>query len=199
MALGQHEISVFFNPSILFGKPANYYNLGKQSPLTIFFNLLHSLPMLYPLWESQERHFIVKLTGESFRFHIFLKFSGLQFCYIVFQRQFSSTEIYLSALLQGFPNSGKGCWGGIRNFTVGWGGGLPVEGNLRSSDFDQLQSKLTWPKFPKSMRLKQKWNRNNDYSEKCCFYWVITWKLLFSRRDWLLVGGGGDFLDGGYE
>ena len=28
----------------------------------------------------------------------------------------------------------------------------------------QLKSKLTWPKCPKSMRLKQKWNRSNDYN-----------------------------------
>ena len=33
-----------------FWKPANYYNLGKQSPLTILFGLLlHSLPMIHPL------------------------------------------------------------------------------------------------------------------------------------------------------
>ena len=70
----------------------------------------------------------------------------------------------------------------IWNFT--WGGGgifLPGDGNLRS-DFDnsnlfhqsskhlsvntehQLKSKLTWPKCPKSMKLKKKWNRDNGYS-----------------------------------
>ena len=87
--------------------------------------------------------------------------------------------------------------------------------DLRRSGFDQLKSKLTWPKFPTSMRLKQKWNRNNDYWQKCCFYWVITWELLFRRgltfggggggaeriKIWLEGEGGGgvDFLSGGYE
>ena len=42
------------------------------------------------------------------------------------------------------------------------------------------KSKLTWPMSPKSMKLNQKWSKNNDYSWKCCFYWVITWKLLLS-------------------
>ena len=80
----------------------------------------------------------------------------------MFQWQFSSTEIYLIVLLQGVPNSGKECWGESEILRWGWGIFLSVEGNLRSSDFDQLESKLTRPKFPKSMRLKQKWNRNND-------------------------------------
>ena len=60
----------------------------------------------------------------------------------------------------------------------------------------QLKSKLTWPACPKSIKLKQKCSGSNDYSYKC-FYWVITWKLLFSGgEDWLLVGKngeGGDF------
>ena len=43
----------------------------------------------------------------------------------------------------------------------------------------QLKSKLRWPKCPKSTKLKLKWNRSNDCSWKWCFYWVITWKLLF--------------------
>ena len=47
----------------------------------------------------------------------------------------------------------------------------------------QLKSKLTWSVWPKSMKLKQKWRRRNDYNQKCCFYWVLTWKLF-------LVGGG---------
>ena len=47
----------------------------------------------------------------------------------------------------------------------------------------QLKSKLTWSVWPKSMKLKQKWRRKNDYNQKCCFYWVLTWKLF-------LVGGG---------
>ena len=82
--------------------------------------------------------------------------------------------------IQGFSNSGKG-WGrvGIGNFT----GEIFLlgEGSLGRSDFDnsnlfqsekvlsvntehQLKSNLTWPKCPKSMKLKQKWNRSNDYS-----------------------------------
>ena len=69
--------------------------------------------------------------------------------------------------------------GGIRNFAGEIF--LPGEGNLRRSDFDnsnlfqslkqlsvntehQLKSKLKWPMCPKSMKLKQKWSRNNDYS-----------------------------------
>ena len=36
------------------------------------------------------------------------------------------------------------------------------------------------------MKLKQKWNGSNDYSWKWCFYFVITWKLLYEG-----VGGGG--------
>ena len=55
---------------------------------------------------------------------------------------------------------------------------LPGEGNLRRSGLKiqtfnkakqlsvntehQLKSKLTWPKCPKSMKLKQKLNRSND-------------------------------------
>ena len=30
------------------------------------------------------------------------------------------------------------------------------------------------------MKLKKKWYRSNDYSQKWRFYWVITWKFLFS-------------------
>ena len=86
-----------------FGKPANYYNLGKQSPLTTLFRLpLHSLPMLHPPLSVSGKIFIVKLSCESFRFGIFLKFNSLQFCYSVFQWQISSTEIYLSLLLVTF-------------------------------------------------------------------------------------------------
>ena len=63
------------------------------------------------------------------------------------------------------------------------GGGifLPGEGNLRRRNFDnlnlfislkqlsvhtehQLKSKLTRSKCPKDMTVKQKWNKNNDYS-----------------------------------
>ena len=125
-----------------------------------------------------------------------MKFSCLQFCYIVFQWQITSTKIYLSLLLQGFPNSGKvvaweGGSGGIENFI-----GeilLPGEGSLKRSDFDQLKSKLTWPKFPNGMRLEQKWNRDYGCSWKCCFYWVITWKLLLVE----LGVGRWDFLGGG--
>ena len=72
--------------------------MGKQSTLTILFSILHySLPMLHP--QGSRKTFIVNLTDESFRFGIFLKFNGLQFCYSVFQWQISSTEIYLSLLL----------------------------------------------------------------------------------------------------
>ena len=84
----------------IFSKPANCYNLGKQSPLTILFSLpLHSLPMLHPPLRVSGKTFFAELTGESFRFGIFLKFNGLQFCCSVFQWQISSTEIYSSLLL----------------------------------------------------------------------------------------------------
>ena len=56
------------------------------------------------------------------------------------------------------------------------------------------------------MKLKQKWYMSNDYNWKCCFYWLITWKLLFSVRGikiwWvgsLLGRGVSKFLDGGRE
>ena len=55
--------------------------------------------MLNPPLRVSTKTFIVKQIGESFRFGIFLKFNGLQFCYSVFQWQISSTEIYLSLLL----------------------------------------------------------------------------------------------------
>ena len=55
----------------------------------------------------------------------------------------------------------------------------------------QLKSKLAWLKCQKNMKLKQKWYRRNDYSKKWHFYWVITWKFLFSG------GGGIDFWLGG--
>ena len=52
--------------------------------------------------------------------------------------------------------------------------------------------KVNMPLCPMSMKLKQKLSRNNDCSWKCCFYWVITWKLLFSGggRELTLVGVG---------
>ena len=94
----------------IFGKPASYYNLGKQSPLTIIFSLLllYSQPMLHSPLRISGKTSIVKLTHESFRFGIFLKFNGLQFCYSMFQWQISSTEIYLSLLLTTF--SPKSFW-----------------------------------------------------------------------------------------
>ena len=79
---------------------------------------------------------------------------------------------------------------------------LPGEGSLKRSDFDQLKSKLTWPKFPNGMRLEQKWNRDYGCSWKCCFYWVITWKLLFIGRGFTLVElgvGRWDILGVGHE
>ena len=65
----------------------------------------------------------------------------------------------------------------------------------------QLKSKLRWPKCPKSTKLKLKWNRSNDCSWKWCFYWVITWKLLFRggiNLWWQKSTRGGIFL-GGWE
>ena len=54
----------------------------------------------------------------------------------------------------------------------------------------QLKSKLAWPVWQHNMKLKQKWYSSNDYSKKWHFYWVVTWKVLFSE-------GGGDLLLGG--
>ena len=83
-----------------FSKTPNYYNLGKQSPLTILFILLlHSLPTLRPPLRVSGKTFIVKLTGQSFRFGIFLNFNGFQLCYSVYQWRISSADIYLNLLL----------------------------------------------------------------------------------------------------
>ena len=60
----------------------------------------------------------------------------------------------------GSPNSGNG-WGGNCKFYL-------------DGDFFNLV------KGTKSMKLEQKWNRSNDYTQECCFYCVITLKLLFS-------------------
>ena len=72
--------------------------------------------------------------------------SRLRVSGIVFQWQISSTEIYLSFLLQCFPNSGKGCWGrGRGELQILWEGWIFLPGeeeNLRRSDFDQLRLKL---------------------------------------------------------
>ena len=54
--------------------------------------------MLHPPPRVAGKTFIVKLTGESFRLGMFLKFNGLQFCYNVFHGQIFSTEIYLNLL-----------------------------------------------------------------------------------------------------
>ena len=68
----------------------------------------------------------------------------------------------------------------------------------------QLKRKLTGSVRPKSMKLKGKWCKSNDYSQKCCFYWAITWKLLVSDGgDKNVVVGvvylGVIFLGGGNE
>ena len=97
-----------------------------------------SIPILYSIpSESLRKDFsssswLVKV----FDFRILIKFNGLQFCYSVFQWQISSTEIYLSLLLQSFQIVVRSVGGGIRNFTGQIF--LPSEGNLRRSDFDNL-------------------------------------------------------------
>ena len=99
---------------------------------------------------------------------------------------------------------------------------LSACGNLTRSDFDnlnlfqsqkqhsinsenRLKSKLAWPVCAKSM-LKWKWYRSNDCSKKLSFYWVITWKLLFSGRGrnknlvWgSILGEYFSWWDGGWE
>ena len=61
--------------------------------------------MLHAPLRVSGRTFIVKLTGESFRFGIIFKFNGLQLCYSVFQWQIFSAEIYLSLLIIFAPKS----------------------------------------------------------------------------------------------
>ena len=94
--------------------------------------------------------------------------------------------------------------GGIRNFTRGGEIFLPGEGNLRRSNFDhsnlfqsceqlsvntkhQLKSKLAWPKCTKTMKLKQKWNRSNDCSQKMLF--LLGYKF---KNCYLVKRGGGE-------
>ena len=64
----------------------------------------------------------------------------------------------------------------------------------------QLKWTLTWPVCSKSMKLTQKWSKSKDYSLKCCFYWIITWKLLLSGGGELKFGGGrGSLLAGNFS
>ena len=126
---------------MIFGKPANYCNLGKKSRLAILFSLLlHSLSILHPLWESQEGLSSSSWLVKVLDFEYF--WSSIQFCYCVFQWLISSTEIYLILLLQSFPNSDKGqgkYWKLYLGEFV-----LAGEGNLRRGWFRQseLFSKL---------------------------------------------------------
>ena len=94
---------------------------------------------------------------------------------------------------QGFPNSSNG-WG-ESEILLEWTF-LPVGGNLRRSDFDnsnlfqqlsvntehQLKPTLAWYVCTKSMKLKKKMVQVEMVTTKnlLSFYWVITWKLLFS-------------------
>ena len=90
--------------------------------------------------------------------------------------------------------------GGIRNFARGRGGGDfftkwwgPEEdwfwpfkpfSNLKTAFCEywtSLKITISMTCVSKSMKLKQKRYRSNDCNKKCCYYWVITWKLLFSR------------------
>ena len=85
--------------------------------------------------------FIVKLTGESFRFGIFLKLMVYNSVTVCFSDRFLQQKFILNFLLQGFPNSNK-VWvreRGGGNWKFYWEGiFLPGEGNLRRSDFDNL-------------------------------------------------------------
>ena len=81
---------------------------------------------------------------------------------------------------------------------------LFVGRNLRRSDFDHsnlfqslkqhsvntehwLKSKLAWPVFTNSMKLNK--NGTGMMTTGKNFYWVITWKLLFSGGNGLFVRG----------
>ena len=43
-----------------------------------------------------------------------------------------------------------------------------------------IKPKLAWPVCTNSIKLKWRWYKSNNYSEKWSFSLVITWKLLFS-------------------
>ena len=99
----------------------------------------------------------------------------------------------LNVKTQGFPNSSNG-WG-ESEILLEWTF-LPGGGNLRRSDFDnsnlfqqlsvntehQLKPTLAWYVCTKSMKLKKKMVQVEMVTTKnlLSFYWVITWKLLFS-------------------
>ena len=52
----------------------------------------------------------------------------------------------------------------------------------------------------KEYEIKTRWSKSNNYSWEGCFYWVRTWKLMFSGSKLTLGGGsllGGFFFIGG--
>ena len=46
----------------------------------------------------------------------------------------------------------------------------------------------------KEYEIKTRWSKSNNYSWEGCFYWVITWKLMFSGSKFTF--GGGSLLGG---
>ena len=65
----------------------------------------------------------------------------------------------------------------------------------------QLKSKLVWPVCQKSMKLKQNGTGAITAAKNQRFYWVITWKFLFSGGGWwwgidFLFGGNKDLVGG---
>ena len=57
-----------------------------------------------------------------------------------------------------------------------------------NTEHQQLKSKLTWPKCPKCMKFKKNGTGTMTTAENAIFI-GLTRKLLFSRGNWLWVGG----------
>ena len=110
----------------------------------------------------------------------------------------SATFTFLVSVLLYIPKRGnrKFYWGDFftewRKPEEEWFWRFGLFSKLKTAFCEYWTSSKIWTMCPKGRKLKQKWCRSNDYSSKCCFYWVITWKLLFSgggEGNWLLLGG----------
>ena len=87
------------------------------------------------------------------------------------------------------PVGGKG--GGVRVAKT-WGGVILTIWTFFKTKHSflwilNIKLKSAWPVCSKSMKLRQKWYRSNEYSWRWRFYWVITWKLLFSWGEFTFV------------
>ena len=143
----------------IFGKSANYYYLANNHLLPSFLASSSPCPCSIPS-DSPRKDFsssiwLVKVLDFVY-FWSSVVYNSVTLCFSdrFLQQKFIWISCYMvfQIVVRGVGG------GGIGNFT----GGIFLMGevNLRRSGFNQLKSKLTWPKFSKSMR----WNRNNDYS-----------------------------------